>query len=296
MAASESGLRSRLAELIRIAKDVKEPVVTGSEYEQTKRVLQSYAEQKAYLKDKLAESKKELERHRAMARRAEIVGEGYVVKGYGLLFPLNDDYDIVKELRDMAESFRTSYGLMMYNHHPERRGQLVLHDYQVKGYALLFPFFLEYNIAKELDSMADSFKAAFGVQLYTGALRSVNDMMFYEDNAAQIKGNKELADRIRESDTTLMLSLAAGASPEGAEPAERRSDELIEPSREEIEQALQEMAQKDTEIRTPSTVAPDYRMPDEPPAPALGTATLPSSRQRIKAGEKKTRAARRTKA
>lgn len=284
---AESGLLSKIVERIHIGADIKEPVITGSEYIGTKKVLQSYAEQRKWLKTRLNESKRELERCRSTAKRAEIVGEGRQIEGYGLLFPLSDDYDLVAELRAAAESFRRTHGLGNYNRRTDRHGRLVFDGTEIDGYSLLFPSFLDYDAAKELDGMADAFTAAYGVQLYAGAIDSVDSQMYYEDNAAQIRGNKELADRIKESDTTLLLSLTSSAS-DGA----RERDELPEVDQDEIERALQEMVAREAEIQTPSRIAPEYQMPQAPIAPTIGVATLPSGRRRIRDGEMRVKRAR----
>lgn len=253
MASGESGLKTRILEVVRGTKEQKEPLLAGSEYELTKKVIQSYEEQKKYLTGKLDECKAKLIECNRQGRRSIVVDKGYVVKGYGLLIALRDDLDLIAELTAAIDSMKTTYSFEKYL--ATRKGnhaQLVMDPYLVQELSLIFPGFLTYNIVSEMENMVESTKAAYGVQVYTQALRSVDEAIGYEANASMIVGNKELAERLKDSDTTLLVSLAAGAQ-QDAKPEKVRQPK--EPTREEVERGLQELANKQLELQTPSSIA-----------------------------------------
>jgi hypothetical protein len=293
MANGESGLKTRILEIVRTTKAQKEPLTAGSQYEDTKRVIQSYEEQWKYLKARLDEAQDELKACKAVPTKAIIVGDGYTVKGYGFLVPLHDDFDIVSDLELAVRSLKESYGLGMYLDNPAHHGKMVLYPYPVKELALLFPEFCEYDLVNELSKMARSCKASFGVQVYSGALRSVEQAIKWEENASMIVGNKELAERLKESDTTLLVSLAAGAQEDDTKEPARLPKE---PSKAEIEAALQQMAAKDLEIATPSKIPASAPVAGDDKLTGIDVVNEKRSKKKIKAKEKNMKAAKPKKA
>ena len=213
------------------------------------------------------------------------MGEGFKVKGYGLLIPMRDDLDVVKELTAINDCMRKEYGLGSYLANRESAGKLVLYPYPVTELAMFFPEFMAYNLVQEVDKMIRSFEAAYRVQVHEKAIKSIQDYIQMEENAATISGNRELAERLKESDTTLMLSLAAGTQADSTEPMAIHKER--EPTPAEIEASLNEMAYKDYEIKTPSTLnMPAPEMQDHN-LTGIDVVNQKKPRKKIKKKEKK---------
>jgi len=284
MATGETGLKSRILEIVRSTKAQKEPLTTGSEYAGTKKVIQSYEEQKKYLLDRLKDAEDELEACKSVPRRYEIVKEGYNVKGYGLLIPLRDDVDIEREMALIAESMMGTYSLGLYLGSPGHHGQIVLHPYPATELSLWFPEPLHYNLANEAEKAQRSFRAAYGVQVYAGAVRSVEQAIAWEENASMIVGNEEMAERLKESDVTLLVGMAAAQQDdaEGRRPVKLPS----EPGKAEIAQALRDLAAEELEIKTPSSIPGGLPFEQAEPLTGIDTVNVGQSpRKKIKRKE-----------
>jgi hypothetical protein len=135
---------------------------------------------------------------------------------------------------------------------------MALYPYEVEELSIIFPEFQTYNLMDELTRAKKGFEASYGKQVYAGTVEKLKLAISWESNHAMTKGNEELALRMKESDTTLMLGIAA--NPE----TEKKQVQMVKPevNRQEIEKSLQEMAAKDLEIRTPSSIADIPPLPD----------------------------------
>ncbi|WP_019178212.1 hypothetical protein [Methanomassiliicoccus luminyensis] len=283
MATGETGLKARVLEVVRSTKAQREPLLTGSQYSDTKKVIQHYEEQRKYLLDRLAEAEGELEACKGVSRQGMIVKEGFQVKGYGLLVPLRDDLDICAELDKAINSMQHAYGLGLYME-GAHEGKIVLYPYQVRELSLWFPEPLIYDLTAEMATWKRSFKAAYAVQVYAGAVKSVEQAIRWEENAATIVGNVELAERLKESDTTLLVSLAAAAQ---ADEEKRTAAKLpAEPTLAEVEKTIQEMAAGDLEIRTPSAIAGGSPLDAKDQLTGIDVVNTKSPRKKIKSGER----------
>ena len=284
MAAGESGLKSRILEIVRTTKPQREPLTAGSEYVDTKRVIQAYEEQRKYLKARLDEARGELATCKALPCQCQLVKEGFVVKRYGFLIPLKDDLDIVAELELAIRSLKESHGLGMYFDDPSHHGRIVLYKYPIAEMCLFMQEPLNFNMVSELEKMVRSFRAAYAVQVYSGAIRSVEEAIRWEENASMIIGNRELAERLKESDTTLLVGLAAGA--QGDEGALKPEKLPAEPSMAEVERALQDLAAGDLEIKTPSSIATKSPLDADSKATGVDVVNAKSSKRAIRKKEK----------
>jgi len=248
--ASESGLKSRILEMVRTTKEQKEPLLAGSEYKLTKQVTQAYGEAIEYSKQKVAMYEAEAKTFATQPRNCRLVGPGHKVKGYALVISVHDDYDMSAELDSIIECLRETHSLQEYLDVPTSRGKMKLYPYVIEELSIIFPEFFAYNLVEELERLKKGLEASYGRQVYAGTVSKLQLAIGWEVNHAMTTGNSELAERLKESDTTLLVSLAAGAE-QDSKPAKHVRPE---PTREEVEHALQEMALKDLEIRTPSSI------------------------------------------
>lgn len=249
--ASESGLKTRILEMVRTTKEQKEPILAGSEYILTKQVTQAYEEAIKYSFSQVNKYEADLKAFNSDSRNCRLVGAGFKVKGYALVIPVHDDYDMGEEMDAAISSLKLTFGLQLYLDGKKNHGKMVLAPHEVEELSIIFPEFLTYNLVEDLQKMKRGFEASYGKQVYTGTAEKLNLAIAWEVNHAMTTGNSELAERLKESDTTLLVSMAAGAQ-EDAKPAKRVKDE---PSREEVEAALQQIALEDLEIRTPSSIS-----------------------------------------
>ena len=143
---------------------------------------------------------------------------------------------------------------------------------RLKNSSIIFQDFNSYNFVEELDSMLKSFEASYGRQMYSGAVEKLQLAISWEVNHAMTKGNEELAERLKESDTTLLVSHGRRIG-NGKETCQKIKDE---PTREEIETALQQIAAEDLEIRT--------AIADSRAASGRGRQRRHRLRQRVQAG------------
>ena len=285
MASGESGLRTRLLEVVRSTKAQKEPLTAGSEYADTKKVVQSYEEQLKLLSARHEEALAELTACNAMRRHCRLVTDGYEVKGYGLLIPIREDRDIVKELEAVSASLKATGSLALYLDAPDHIGGMKLYPYPVKELSMFFPEPLSYCLLDEIEKMVKAFRAAYAVQVYAGGIRSIEQAIGWEENASMIVGNVELAERLKESDTTLLVGMAAAQAEDERPRAKVKLPE--EKSQAEIERALQEMAGKDLEIETPSKIGMESPLGSQEHLTGVDAVNVKSPRKKIKRKEKK---------
>jgi len=273
---SDNSIKKSLLEHLRISKEQKEPLLAGSEYVLTKQVIQAYEESIRYCQEQVARFEADLRSMAALPRNAQLVTAGFRIKGYALAIPVHDDYDMGLELESIIDCLKETHSLQGYLDFPDSRGRMRLYPYQVEELSIIFPEFFGYSLIDELERMKKSFEASYGRQVYEGTMDKLKLAISWESNHAMTKGNEELALRMKESDTTLMLGIAANPEAETKKAIKPRS----EPSREEIEAALQEMALKDLEIRTPSQIA--SLPPVEDRSVAIDTVNVPKRQTKRK--------------
>ena len=130
--ASESGLKNRILEIVRTTKEQKEPVLAGSEYVLTKQVTQAYEEAIKYSQEKVSDYERQIKELSGVGRQARLVGAGFKVKGYALVIPVHDDYDMAEELEAAISSLKLTFGLQAYLDGPKNHGKFVLYPFEVK--------------------------------------------------------------------------------------------------------------------------------------------------------------------
>jgi hypothetical protein len=249
--ASESGLKSRILEMVRTTKEQKEPLLAGSEYVLTKQTIQSYEESIKCSQEQIMQYEEQLRDFNALNHHCRLVGAGQKVKGYALVIPVHDDYDMGKELETAILSLQQTHNLQQYLDDPECHGKFRLYPYEVAELSLMFGEFFTYDLVDDLAKMKKGFEASYGRQQYSQTIDRLNLCISWESNHAMTKGNEELAERLKESDTTLLVSMAAGSE----QPSEvKKPKPITGPTRDEVEKALQQLAQQDLEIRTPSEI------------------------------------------
>ena len=256
---ADGSIKKNLLEHLRISKEQKEPILAGSEYVLTKQVTQAYEESIKYCQEKVSDYERQIKELSGTARQARLVGAGFKIKGYALVIPVHDDYDMAEELEAAISSLKLTFGLQAYLDGPKNHGKFVLYPYEVKELSIIFQDFNTYNFVEELDNMLRAFQASYGRQMYSGALEKLKLAISWEVNHAMTKGNEELALRMKESDTTLMLGIAANPETESKPKVYKKP----EPTREEVETGLQEMASKDLEIRAPSQIPTPMTVEDK---------------------------------
>lgn len=267
---ADGAIKNWLTQNMRISKEQQEPVLAGTEYRVTKQVTQAYKEAIDYSNQRVKEYEEQAAEFDPAAHYCRVVGPGCKLKGYNLVIPIHDDYDLTKEFEAAIRSLKETFSLQDYLDNPDMHGKIKLYPYEIEELSIIFPEFQAYNLVKELEEMKKRMEASYGQQIYSKTVEHFKQTIEWEVNQAMIKGNEEIALRMKESDTTLMLSLTAGQESENRAPARIPR---IEPTRKEIEAGLKERALKDLEINAPSEI--DNRPPEKDTSVALDTVNVP---------------------